>query len=141
MASKLTSGRWALSCTNSSQGSMPPGYEVRTSLLIAKKCAPTKASLLTRRNSPRKLPLSTYELNSLAISLLEKLCHPKPSARYKADQALQHPWITRNFEDKIPRTLFEEAIFQSEIDSRLRQVITFEMKLISRYAMSFWFSP
>lgn len=54
--------------------------------------------------------------------MIEKLCHPKPSGRYKVDQALQHPWITRNFEDKIPRTLFEESIYQTEIDTKLRKV-------------------
>jgi len=39
--------------------------------------------------------------------LIEKLCHPKPSLRYTVDQALQHPWITRNFDAVIPRNHFE----------------------------------
>jgi calcium/calmodulin-dependent protein kinase I len=56
----------------------------------------------------------------LAISLLEKLCHIKPSSRYKVEQALAHPWITRDFTGKIPRTVFEENIFRYEIDGKLR---------------------
>ena len=66
------------------------------------------------------------------IGLIEKLCHHKPSNRYKVDQALQHPWITRNFEDPIPRTLFEESIYQTEIDTKLRKVLT----VISLYLLS-----
>ena len=27
-----------------------------------------------------------------------------PSERYSADQALTHPWITRNFDEGIPLT-------------------------------------
>ena len=62
--------------------------------------------------------------------MIEKLCHPKPSGRYKVDQALQHPWITRNFEDKIPRTLFEESIYQTEIDTKLRKVRFIKLKVV-----------
>jgi len=50
---------------------------------------------------------------------MEKLCALKPSSRYKAEQALRHPWVTRNFDDKIPRSLFEENIFTYEIDVKL----------------------
>lgn len=46
----------------------------------------------------------------------------KPSGRYRVDEALQHPWITRNFDDPIPRTLFEESIFQSEIYNKMRRM-------------------
>ena len=45
--------------------------------------------------------------NKFSQGLVEKLCHPNPSLRYTVDQALQHPWITRNFSDEIPRNHFE----------------------------------
>ena len=56
----------------------------------------------------------------LAINLIEKLCQVKPSARYKVEQALAHPWITRKLQDKIPRTIAEENIFRYEIDAKFR---------------------
>lgn len=59
---------------------------------------------------------------SLAINLIEKLCSIKPIVRYKAEQALMHPWITRNLDDKIPRTLYEENDFVFQIDSKMRKV-------------------
>lgn len=61
----------------------------------------------------------------LSINLIEKLCQFKPSSRYKAEQALTHPWITRNLKDRIPRTVFEENIFRYEIDAKFRKVIFF----------------
>ena len=33
-----------------------------------------------------------------------------------------HPWITRDFKAKIPRTVFEENIFRYELDNKLRNV-------------------
>jgi serine/threonine protein kinase len=54
--------------------------------------------------------------------LIEKLCQIKPSNRYKAEQALTHPWITRNLADKIPRTIYEENIYRYEIDDKFRKV-------------------
>jgi serine/threonine protein kinase len=33
----------------------------------------------------------------LSRNLITKLCNSKPSLRYTVDQALQHPWITRDF--------------------------------------------
>jgi serine/threonine protein kinase len=61
--------------------------------------------------------------NKLSQGLLEKLCHPKPSLRYTVDQALQHPWITRNFEDEIPRNHFEQSMYLNDIDDKLRKII------------------
>lgn len=39
------------------------------------------------------------------------------------DQALQHPWITRNLEGVIPRTILEENIFRFEIEEKIRKVV------------------
>eukprot|EP00347_Sterkiella_histriomuscorum_P022213 403331274 len=69
----------------------------------------------------KKIDFSCHKFSELAINLIEKLCQTKPSARYKADQALTHPWITRNFTDRIPRTIFEENIFRYEIDAKFRK--------------------
>jgi len=46
----------------------------------------------------KKLSFKGKRFSDLAINLIEKLCHPKPSARYKVDQALLHPWVTRKFD-------------------------------------------
>lgn len=46
----------------------------------------------------KKLSFEGKKFSDLAINLIEKLCHVKPSARYKVDQALLHPWVTRNFD-------------------------------------------
>lgn len=58
----------------------------------------------------------------MAKNLIEKLCHPKPSLRYTVDQALQHPWITRDFKSEIPRTHFEQNMFLDELDGKMRKV-------------------
>lgn len=60
------------------------------------------------------------------MNLLLKLCNVKPSSRYKIEQALTHPWITRKLDDKIPRTGIEENIYIYEIDSKLRYVRLFK---------------
>lgn len=41
-----------------------------------------------------------------AKSLIQTMCHVTPSCRYTVDQALQHPWITRDFQSEIPRTFY-----------------------------------
>ena len=43
-----------------------------------------------------------------AISLFKRMCAFNPSDRYSAAIALQHPWITRDLQGKIPLTLMEE---------------------------------
>lgn len=54
-----------------------------------------------------------------------KLCSVKPSNRYKLKQVMAHPWITRNFESQIPRTVLEENLFMHEVDNKLRNVQLF----------------
>ena len=43
----------------------------------------------------------------MAIDFFIKLTSKQPGARYIAEQALTHPWITRDFKSNIPLT-FEE---------------------------------
>lgn len=50
-----------------------------------------------------KLPKSRF--SPLAIDFFNKLCVYPQTARYDASTALQHPWITRNENQKIPLTL------------------------------------
>ena len=47
------------------------------------------------------------KVSYLAINLVNKLLQHDPIKRYKANEALKHPWITRNLKDKIPETLNE----------------------------------
>lgn len=55
---------------------------------------------------PSHLPIS-----QLARNLFQKLVHQDPAERYTADKALNHPWITGNFNDQVPLTTNE--MFQS----------------------------
>jgi serine/threonine protein kinase len=43
-----------------------------------------------------------------AKDLFAKLCSKIPIERYTAEQALRHPWITRDFESPIPLTESEK---------------------------------
>lgn len=63
------------------------------------------------------------KFSKLAQNLCEKLTHPKPSLRYTVEQALQHPWITRNFSDEIPRNNFEHHMYLNEIDEKFKKVL------------------
>ena len=77
------------------------GKKARTNNVIRKKLRSLRDLNSRGRNSLSKLnPVNIYKFTfyRLAINLIEKLCHSKPSARYKVDQALQHPWVTRNFD-------------------------------------------
>ena len=46
-----------------------------------------------------KLPDS---ISPQAKHLISCLCQKNQSARYRAANALQHPWITRNLEQEVP---------------------------------------
>lgn len=56
---------------------------------------------------PEKWHYPQY-VSPLAKNLICKLCRISQIERYDAKRALQHPWITRRFEDKIPLTASEE---------------------------------
>ena len=51
----------------------------------------------------------------LAKSLLFKLLEPNPDWRYTANKGLQHPWITRNKDDKVPETFNEILIKRANL--------------------------
>lgn len=40
----------------------------------------------------------------MARDFFTKLCNPMPFERYTSEQALRHPWITRDFSSPIPLT-------------------------------------
>ena len=48
------------------------------------------------------------KISYMAMHLIKKLLEYDPIKRYKASDALKHPWITRNPEDKIPQTFNEQ---------------------------------
>ena len=81
-----------------------------------------KQSYKKKALSLQKLRYSR-RISKLQQSLIEKLCHPKPSLRYTVDQALKHPWITRNFDGEIPRNHFEEHEYLNELDEKFRKVL------------------
>lgn len=46
----------------------------------------------------------------LAKDFFLRLCHVDIRSRYSANMALKHPWITRQFNNPIPLTIYEEDI-------------------------------
>ena len=48
------------------------------------------------------------KISLMAKHLIKKLLEYDPIKRYKASDALKHPWITRNSEDKIPLSFNEQ---------------------------------
>jgi calcium/calmodulin-dependent protein kinase I len=44
------------------------------------------------------------KFSSLAKDFFLKLCNPSSLERYTSEQALRHPWITRDFSSPIPLT-------------------------------------
>ncbi len=100
MASQSTFGQSALLCMNSFVDSILCGKRGRTNNSTRKRSKSLKNLNLKEKNSLSKSStlFTSLIIDSLAINLIEKLCNPKPSARYKVDQALLHPWVTRNFD-------------------------------------------
>lgn len=84
-----------------------------------------KAAYKKKALAFQKIEFSSRRFNKFSRNLIDKLCHPKPSLRYTADQALQHPWITRDFAGggQIPRTAFEHGEFVNEIEDKLRKMM------------------
>ena len=62
------------------------------------------------------------KISYMAKDLLKKLLEWNPLKRYKANDALKHPWITRNIEDKIPKT-FNEQLKNDTILNKTRELI------------------
>ena len=61
------------------------------------------------RNLKENKPLVfKNKISFMAMHLIKKLLEYEPIKRYKASDALKHPWITRNSEDKIPLSFNEQ---------------------------------
>eukprot|EP00347_Sterkiella_histriomuscorum_P023943 403332847 len=56
---------------------------------------------------PEKWHYPSY-ISNLAKDFISRICRISQIQRYDAKRALQHPWITRNSNDKIPLTRTEE---------------------------------
>lgn len=59
----------------------------------------------------------------LARDLFIKLCNPMPFERYTAEQALRHPWITRDRDSPIPLTQ-SQKMKAAEAHSLLKTIVT-----------------
>ena len=57
----------------------------------------------------------------MAKDFISRICKISSFQRYDAKRALGHPWITRNFDDKIPLTRVEE-IHQQEVRNMLSKI-------------------
>ena len=62
------------------------------------------------------------KMSYMAMHLLKKLLEPLPLKRYKANDALKHPWITRNISDKIPQT-FNDKLNNDSIINNAKQLM------------------
>jgi len=59
----------------------------------------------------------------LARDLFIKLCNPMPFERYTAEQALRHPWITRDRDSPIPLTQ-SQKMKAAEAHSLMKTIVT-----------------
>ena len=75
-----------------------------------------KADFINNLKSMKKLK-SKCKISYMANHLLTKLLEPDPIKRYKANDALKHPWITRNPDDKIPQTFNDQLNSDSAINN------------------------
>lgn len=70
----------------------------------------------------------------LAKDFFLKLCNTSAIERYTCDQALRHPWITRDFTSPIPMTQSEQ-IREFQQESALRKVmnLAYFMSIVKYY--------
>lgn len=63
----------------------------------------------------------------LAQNFFQKLTISDPSERYSANQALNHPWITRKIDDPIPLTIKEkfQTFEKKENFARISKILFF----------------
>ena len=61
--------------------------------------------------------------NSLANSFLSRICQNSYADRYSANEALRHPWITRNIEDEVPLSV-NESIHSFNTAHSISEVIS-----------------
>jgi calcium/calmodulin-dependent protein kinase I len=68
--------------------------------------------------------LEKFNLSSLAKSFITRLLARAILDRYRVHQALSHPWITRNFNEKVPLTQNEQnSMMECEIKLKNAQSI------------------
>ena len=61
-------------------------------------------------------------MSPMARDIFTKLCNPMPIERYTAEQALRHPWITRDFSAPIPQTE-SQKVREVQAESILRNAL------------------
>ena len=76
----------------------------------------TKEEFISNLKSIKKLKCKN-KISYMGLNLLKKLLEPDPLKRYKANDALKHPWITRNPEDKIPQTINDQLNYDNDINN------------------------
>ena len=76
----------------------------------------TKEEFINNLKSIKKLKCKN-KISYMGLNLLKKLLEPDPLKRYKANDALKHPWITRNPEDKIPQTINDQLNYDNDINN------------------------
>ena len=81
----------------------------------------TKSDFINNLKPTKKLKFKC-KISYMAKSLLEKLLEPDPIKRYIANDALRHPWITRNPEDKIHQT-FNDQLNNDKAINNSRQIM------------------
>jgi serine/threonine protein kinase len=59
-------------------------------------------AIFSHRNNKVLIWNETTNIISLAKSFFLKMMNTDPVIRYRAEDALKHPWITRKFDDPIP---------------------------------------
>ena len=69
------------------------------------------------------------EMPLLARNLFLKLCKFESRDRYQINKALEHPWITRSIESKIPMTIFDEY-------NKTEKIKNFKQMLLSMICVS-----
>ena len=79
----------------------------------------TKEIFLKNLKENKKIEFNN-KISFMAMHLIKKLLEHDPIKRYKASDALKHPWITRNPEDKIPQTFNEQLDTFSMFDNAKR---------------------
>lgn len=65
----------------------------------------------------------------MAQNFFLKLMNSDPLIRYTAEDALKHPWITRNFDDEIPLGAHEVVTYFSMEQTFTRVTFLFSLFL------------
>ena len=79
----------------------------------------TKEIFLKNLKENKKIEFNN-KISFMAMHLIKKLLEYDPIKRYKAIDALKHPWITRNPDDKIPQTFNEQLATFSVFENAKR---------------------